>query len=83
MVWFPSFHVIWVLLSANSLWCFKSLRIPAAILSTLIILSTMTGGGHSFVDVLAGLLLAVAAIVASRAFSYWHPPVTAAEGNNS
>lgn len=83
VVCFPSFHVIWVLLSANSLWCFKPLRIPVVILSTLIILSTMTGGWHYFIDVLAGLLLAVAAIAASRALSRWHTPVTAADGNHS
>jgi membrane-associated phospholipid phosphatase len=83
VVCFPSFHVIWVLVCANSLWCFKLLRIPVAILSTLIILSTMTGGWHYFVDVLAGLLVAVAAIAASRALSRWHTPVTAADGNHS
>jgi membrane-associated phospholipid phosphatase len=59
------------------------LRIPVVILSTLIILSTMTGGWHYFIDVLAGLLLAVAAIAASRALSRWHTPVTAADGNHS
>ena len=83
VVCFPSFHVIWVLLCANSLWCFKLLRIPVAILSTLIILSTMTGGWHYFVDVLSGLLVAAAAIAASRALSRWLTPVTAADGNHS
>ena len=72
VVCFPSFHVIWVLLSANSLWCFKLLRIPVAILSVLIILSTMTGGWHYFVDVLAGLLVASAAIAASKELSRWY-----------
>ena len=83
VVCFPSFHVIWVLLCANSLWCFKLLRIPVAILSTLIILSTITGGWHYCVDVLAGLLVAAAAIAASRALSRWLTPVTAADGNHS
>jgi membrane-associated phospholipid phosphatase len=74
VVCFPSFHVIWAILGANALWCFKPLRIPVAILSTLIILSTMTSGWHYFVDVLAGLLVAAAAIAASRALSRWHTP---------
>ena len=74
VVCFPSFHVIWVLLCANSLWCFKPLRIPVVILSALIVLSTMTSGMHYFVDVLAGLLVAAAAIAASRALSRWHTP---------
>jgi membrane-associated phospholipid phosphatase len=83
VVCFPSFHVIWVLLCANSLWCFKLLRIPVAILSILIVLSTMTSGMHYFVDVLAGLLVAAAAITASRALGRWLTPVPSADGIHS
>jgi hypothetical protein len=74
VVCFPSFHVIWAILSVNSLWCFKYLRIPAAILSGLIILSTMTTAWHYFVDVLSGILVAAAAIAVSRTLCRWHTP---------
>ncbi len=66
VVCFPSFHVIWALLAAHSLWCFPRLRIPAAALTTLIVISTLTLGWHYFVDVLAGFAVAAAAIGLSR-----------------
>jgi membrane-associated phospholipid phosphatase len=74
VVCFPSFHVIWAILCVNSLWCFKPLRIPAATLSGLIILSTVTTGWHYFVDLLSGFLVAAAAIAASRILSRWYTP---------
>ena len=66
VVCFPSFHVIWAVLAAHTLWGFRWLRIPAAILASLIIVSTMTLGWHYFVDVLAGLIVASIAVVLSR-----------------
>jgi hypothetical protein len=62
VVCFPSFHVIWALLCARALWTFRSLRIPATLLSAVIVLSTMTTGWHYFSDVLAGILIAAASI---------------------
>jgi hypothetical protein len=70
----PSFHVIWAMLCANALWCFNFLRIPLALLSATIIVSTMTGCWHYFVDVLAGILVASVAIALSRALCRWHTP---------
>lgn len=66
VVCFPSFHVIWAALAAHSLWEFRWLRIPAAVLAGLIVVSTMTLGWHYFVDVFAGLAVASAAIILSR-----------------
>jgi membrane-associated phospholipid phosphatase len=66
VVCFPSFHVIWAILCAYGLWGFRPLRVPVAIFSGLIILSTMTTGWHFFVDVLAGGLLAIVAIAVAR-----------------
>jgi membrane-associated phospholipid phosphatase len=67
VVCFPSFHVIWVIICADALWAFKFLRVPTFILAILIILSTITGGWHYLVDVLAGLLVGVAAVAAAHA----------------
>lgn len=72
VVCFPSFHTIWALLGANALWCYKYLRIPAALFAGLILLSTMTTGWHYFVDVLAGILVAAVAIAGSRWLSRRH-----------
>ena len=66
IICFPSFHVIWAVLSARSLWGFRPLRIPIAVLSVMIILSTMTTGWHYFSDVLAGLAVATSAIVVAK-----------------
>jgi membrane-associated phospholipid phosphatase len=45
------------------------LRIPAAALTGLIILSTVTTGWHYFSDVLAGILVAVLSIAAAKRLS--------------
>jgi membrane-associated phospholipid phosphatase len=66
VVSFPSFHVIWAILSAACLSTFRMLRIPAIILCALVIASTMTTGWHYFCDVLSGGIIAAAALVAAR-----------------
>jgi len=66
IVCFPSFHVVWAIFSAATLWGFRWLRIPVALLSGMIILSTMTTGWHYFADVLGGILLAVISIVLAK-----------------
>ncbi|HUY82416.1 MAG TPA: phosphatase PAP2 family protein [Acidobacteriaceae bacterium] len=66
VICFPSFHTIWAILSAAALWSFKRLRIPLAVLSMSIILSTMTTGWHYFADVIAGIIIAILSIVCSR-----------------
>ena len=57
LITFPSFHVIWAVLSACALWSIKPLRIPAAILAFLIVVSTVTTGWHYVADVVAGIII--------------------------
>jgi PAP2 superfamily len=59
---FPSFHVIWAILSAQALSGFRLLRIPVAVFSGMIVRSTMTTGAHYFCDVLGGIFVSAAAI---------------------
>jgi hypothetical protein len=66
VVCFPSFHVVWAIFSAATLWGFRWLRIPVALLSGIIILSTMTTGWHYFADVLGGIPLAAISIVLAK-----------------
>ena len=63
IVCFPSFHVAWAIFIAAALWGFRWLRIPVAVVSLMIILSTMTTGWHYFVDVLGGIALAIVSIL--------------------
>ena len=63
VICFPSFHVVWAILCVHALWGFRLLRIPVCLFSSLIIFSTLTTGNHYLCDVLAGIVLAVSAMV--------------------
>jgi hypothetical protein len=67
IVCFPSFHVIWAILAAWSLSTFRPMRIPAAILCTLILCSTLSTGWHYFCDVLSGCVIGAISLVAAKA----------------
>lgn len=66
IVCFPSFHVIWAILSAVALWTFRPLRIPVGLLAGMIVVSTLTTGWHYFADVLAGMAIAVISLAIAR-----------------
>jgi membrane-associated phospholipid phosphatase len=69
LICFPSFHVIWAIFFACALWGFRLLRVPVAILSGLIVVSTLTTGWHYFSDVVAGILVAAVAIAVAKALN--------------
>lgn len=69
VICFPSFHVIWAMLSVQALWGIRILRIPATIFAAVIIVSTITTGNHYVVDVLAGIAVAVVAMFAAQRIS--------------
>jgi membrane-associated phospholipid phosphatase len=66
VVCFPSFHVIWAILSAAALWSIKPLRILAAIAALLIVVSTVTTGWHYISDVAGGIALAAFSLAAAK-----------------
>jgi len=66
IICFPSFHAAWAIFFAASLWWLRPLRIPIALASAMVILSTMTTGWHYFVDVFGGIILAIFSILFAR-----------------
>jgi hypothetical protein len=71
VVCFPSFHVVWAILCAAALWGFRPIRIPVALLSTMIIASTLTTGWHYFSDVLGGIAVAAVSMAIARIYSVY------------
>jgi hypothetical protein len=69
VVSFPSFHVIWAVLSASALQPFRWLRLAAIVLAALIVLSTVTTGWHYAVDCLGGILIAAISLNLARRFA--------------
>jgi membrane-associated phospholipid phosphatase len=62
LVVFPSFHTVLAVLCACAAWPVRILKIPSLALSLLIILSSPFEGGHYFVDIFAGIILAALTI---------------------
>jgi len=75
---FPSFHVIWALLTAYMLWGIRPLRPFVFVIAMLIVISTVTTGNHYVVDVLAGVVVAAVSIAitnrTSRSIVEHQPP---------
>ena len=57
IITFPSFHTAWALLLIASFWHTR-LRWPVLAMNVAMIASTVTTGGHYYVDVLAGAVVA-------------------------
>jgi hypothetical protein len=69
IICFPSFHVIWAIFCAAALWGFRFLRIPVALLSGMIVVSTVTTGWHYVSDVAAGIAVAFISLTVAKACS--------------
>jgi membrane-associated phospholipid phosphatase len=63
---FPSYHTVMAIIATYAVRNYIWLLVPFALLNTVNILSTMPFGGHYFVDVLAGAVIAVSAIAVVR-----------------
>jgi hypothetical protein len=68
IICFPSFHVIWAIFCVAALWGFRLLRIPVALLSGMIIVSTVTTGWHYAIDVLGGVVVAGISLAVASTF---------------
>lgn len=68
IITFPSFHAAVAVLMAWAASGIPLLRYPMIFLNLLMLISTIPIGGHYLIDVMAGSLVAVASIVAARAW---------------
>jgi membrane-associated phospholipid phosphatase len=66
---FPSFHAALAILYIWAFWPLRWLRFFLIPCNVAMIASTPVGGGHYLVDVIAGILVAIAAISAARSIS--------------
>jgi membrane-associated phospholipid phosphatase len=66
IVTFPSFHAAAAILYLWALWAISWMRVVALICNALLLLSTPIDGGHYFVDVIAGVSLAILSILVVR-----------------
>ena len=69
LVTFPSFHAASALLYTWAFWPARWMRPVAILANGLMLASTLIDGGHYFVDVFAGIAVALAAIAAAHAAS--------------
>jgi hypothetical protein len=66
---FPSFHAISAVLYAWALWPVRWLRPLNIFCNAAMMVATPVGGGHYFIDVIAGIAVALAAIYTARHIS--------------
>jgi membrane-associated phospholipid phosphatase len=62
LVLFPSFHATLAVLCACAAWPLRIVKYPLLVLNLLIILSSPAIGGHYFIDIIAGVILAALTI---------------------
>jgi membrane-associated phospholipid phosphatase len=62
LVVFPSFHAALAVLCACAAWPLRILKYPLLALNLLIVLSSPAMGGHYFIDIFAGIILAALTI---------------------
>jgi hypothetical protein len=71
IITFPSFHAAACVLYLWALWAVWWMRPIVVLTNGLMLLSTPIGGGHYFVDIFAGMAVAVLAIAAANRLSAW------------
>ena len=66
IVTFPSFHAASAVLYTWALWPLRWSRPLVVLVNGVMLAATPLNGGHYFIDVIAGVAIAVSAIVAAR-----------------
>ena len=69
IITFPSVHAALAIIVIAALWPMPALRFAAIAINLLMLLATPIDGSHYFVDIAAGVALAVLSLVAARAIA--------------
>jgi membrane-associated phospholipid phosphatase len=82
LVTFPSFHTTLAIITTYAVRGVRYVFAPVCALNAVVIVATLPEGGHHLIDLPAGALIAVVAIVVARAVSHRRmAPAVAASGN--
>jgi membrane-associated phospholipid phosphatase len=74
IITFPSYHAALGLIMIVAFWAVRWLRWPALVLNLLMIAATPIDGGHYFVDVIAGLIIAAGSLWMAHYVLYHYRP---------
>jgi membrane-associated phospholipid phosphatase len=69
IITFPSYHAALAIVLGWALWQVPWLRWPGAILNGLVVAATPVDGGHYFIDVFAGAVIAALSIAVARSLA--------------
>ena len=69
IITFPSYHAALAIVLGWALWQVAWLRWPGVVVNGLVVAATPIDGGHYFVDVFAGAVIAALAIAAARSLA--------------
>jgi membrane-associated phospholipid phosphatase len=82
LVTFPSFHTTLAIITTYAVRGVRYVFAPVCALNAIVIVATLPEGGHHLIDLFAGALIAVVAIVVARAVSHHQvASAVAASGN--
>jgi membrane-associated phospholipid phosphatase len=82
LVTFPSFHTTLAIITTYAVRRIRYVFAPICALNAIVIVATLPEGGHHLIDLFAGALIAVAAIVVARAVSHHQVPGAVATSGN-
>ena len=71
LITFPSFHAASAVLYLWAFWPVRWVGPAAAVVNIVMLLATPVVGGHYFVDIFAGIAVAVGAIAAATSIAHW------------
>ena len=83
LVVFPSFHAVLAVLCTCAAWPLRILKYPLLAVNLLIILASLAMGGHYFIDIFAGIILAALTISLPGYVISWRSPKNFRRGDAS